>query len=90
MKRNNTHAKDIANVLRQAKDVINLNQTYSNLMNEIEKILEYKIRWIIKKKNMKMHLKKFSNQLLFQTLLLLIFKNYNLKVVSYSERKKLY
>jgi len=90
VKRNNTHAKDIANVLRQAKDVINLNQTYSNLMNEIEKILEYKIRWIIKKKNMKMHLKKFSNQLLFQTLLLLIFKNYNLKVVSYSERKKLY
>jgi len=50
VKRNNTHAKDIANVLRQAKDVINLNQTYSNLMNEIEKILEYKIRWIIKKR----------------------------------------
>ena len=49
MKRNNIHAKDIANVLIQAKDVINLNQTYSDLMNEIEKILEYKIRWIIKK-----------------------------------------
>ena len=37
MKRNNVSGKDIVNVLRAANDVIQLNQTYSNLKAEIEK-----------------------------------------------------
>jgi hypothetical protein len=41
MKRNNVFGKDITNVLRQAKDVTNLNQTYSNLKTEINS-LEHK------------------------------------------------
>ena len=41
IKRNNVSENSIANVLRQAKDVINLNQTYSNLKTEINN-LEHK------------------------------------------------
>jgi len=41
MKRNNVFGKDIANVLRAANDIINLNQTYSNLKTET-KYLEHK------------------------------------------------
>src|SRR5688572_2741754 len=36
IKRNNISGKDIANVLKTANDVINLNQNYSNLKAEIE------------------------------------------------------
>jgi hypothetical protein len=36
--RNNVDGKDIVNVLRTANDVKNLNQTYYNLKNEIERI----------------------------------------------------
>jgi hypothetical protein len=42
MKRNNVYGKDIANILRTAKDVINLNQMYSNIKNEIEKSRQLK------------------------------------------------
>ena len=36
MKRNNISGKDIVNVLRSANDVINLNNTISNLKSECE------------------------------------------------------
>jgi transposase len=42
MKRNNISGKDIANVLREATDIINLNQTYSNLKAEIEGLKQTK------------------------------------------------
>ena len=38
MKRNNISGEDIVNVLRTADDINNLNKTYHNLKNEIEKI----------------------------------------------------
>ena len=38
MKRNNIYGKDIANVLRKANDVINLNQTILNLKGRNRKI----------------------------------------------------
>ena len=38
MKRNNIYGKDIVNVLKTANDIINLNQTYSNLKTEIKKL----------------------------------------------------
>jgi hypothetical protein len=42
MKRNNVSGKDIANVLKEANDVTNLNRMYSNLKNEIEKLKQMK------------------------------------------------
>lgn len=42
MKRNNISGKDIVNVLRTANDVINLNQTHSNLKAEIESLQKIK------------------------------------------------
>ena len=42
MKRNNISGPDIVNVLRKANDIINLNQTYSNLNAEIEKLKQMK------------------------------------------------
>jgi transcriptional regulatory protein LevR len=42
MKRNNVSAKNIVNVLRTANDVNNLNQIYSNIKNEIEKLKQIK------------------------------------------------
>ena len=38
IKRNNVDGKDIVNVLRTAKDIFNLNKTYSNLKIEINKL----------------------------------------------------
>ena len=38
LKRNNIYGKDIVNVLRTANDVINLNQTISNLKTEINRL----------------------------------------------------
>ena len=38
MKRNNVSGKDIANVLRKANDVNNLNQTFSNLKADINRL----------------------------------------------------
>ena len=38
LKRNNIYGKDIVNVLRAANDIINLNQTNSNLKNRNRKI----------------------------------------------------
>jgi hypothetical protein len=43
MKRNNISGNDLVNVLRTAKDVINLNQTHSNLKAEIERLQKLKI-----------------------------------------------
>ena len=42
MKRNNISGPDIANVLRKANSVINLNQTILNLKGEIEKLKQTK------------------------------------------------
>ena len=42
MKRNNISANDIVNVLREANDVINLNQIHSNLKADIEKLKQIK------------------------------------------------
>lgn len=37
MKRNNVSAKNIVTVLRTTKNIVNLNQMYSNIRNEVEK-----------------------------------------------------
>ena len=42
MKRNNVSGKYIANVLRTANDVINLNQTCYNIKNQVEKLRQIK------------------------------------------------
>jgi hypothetical protein len=42
MKRNNISGNNIANVLREANNVTNLNQTFSNLKTEIEKLKQTK------------------------------------------------
>ena len=42
LKRNNVSGNNIANVLREAIDIINLNQTYSNLKVEIDKLQQTK------------------------------------------------
>ena len=42
MKRNNVSAKNIVTVLRTTKNIINLNQMYSNIRNEVEKIRQVK------------------------------------------------
>ena len=42
MKRNNISGEDVVNVLRTANDVNNLNKTYHNLKNEIEKLKQNK------------------------------------------------
>jgi hypothetical protein len=51
LKRNSISGKDIANVLRQAKDVSNLNQTYSNLINEIERLKQIKNSYLSNQDN---------------------------------------
>ena len=38
LERNDIYGKDIVNVLRQANNIINLNQTILNLKGEIEKL----------------------------------------------------
>ena len=45
IKRNNVDGKDIVNVLRTANDTINLNQMYSNLKTEIEKLKQTKYNY---------------------------------------------
>ena len=42
LKRNNISANDMVNVLREANDVLNLNQIISNLKAEIEKLKQIK------------------------------------------------
>jgi subtilase family serine protease len=42
LKRNDINGNDIVNVLRTANDIINLNQTLSNLKTEIEKLKQTK------------------------------------------------
>jgi len=55
MKRNNVFGKDIVNILRTANDVINLNQNYSNLKTEIEKIEQKKNNYSLNQNNMRNH-----------------------------------
>jgi hypothetical protein len=43
MKRNNIFGPCIANVLREANDIINLNKTYSNLKIEIKYLQDKKM-----------------------------------------------
>jgi hypothetical protein len=51
MQRNKVYGNDIVNVLKTANDVINLNQNYSNLKAEIEKLTQMKNNYSIKKNN---------------------------------------
>ena len=51
IKRNNISGNNIANVLRQTKDVINLNKTLSNLKNEIEKLKQMKNNYSLNQNN---------------------------------------
>ena len=55
MKRNNISGKDIANVLRKANSVINLNQTISNLKREIEKLTQTKYNYSLNQNTKKIH-----------------------------------
>ena len=50
MKRNNISGPDIANVLRKANSVINLNQTILNLKGEIEKLKQTKNNYSLNQK----------------------------------------
>ena len=50
MKRNNLSGPDIANVLRKANSVINLNQIISNLRGEIEKLKQTKNNYSLNQK----------------------------------------
>lgn len=51
IKRNNIAGKDIVNVLRTANDVINLNQTTSNLKNDLEKLKQIKNNYSLNQNN---------------------------------------
>ncbi|HET7644529.1 MAG TPA: hypothetical protein VFK40_13565 [Nitrososphaeraceae archaeon] len=42
MKRNYVSAKNSVTVLRTTKNIVNLNQMYSNIRNEVEKIRQVK------------------------------------------------
>ena len=55
MKRNNITGPDIANVLRKANGVINLNQTIFNLNGEIEKLKQTKNNFSLNQNNMRNH-----------------------------------
>ncbi len=55
MKRNNISGPDIANVLRKANSVINLNQTIFNLKTEIEKLNQTKYNYSTNQNNMRNH-----------------------------------
>jgi hypothetical protein len=55
MKRNNISGPDIANVLRKANSVINLNQTILNLKGEIEKLNQTKNNYSLNQNTMKIH-----------------------------------
>ena len=47
IKRNNISGKDISNVLREANDVINLNQMISNLKAKIEKMVQMNNKYLL-------------------------------------------
>jgi len=49
IKRNNVSGNNITNVLRKANDVNNLNQTFSNLKAEIEKLKQTKNNYLLNK-----------------------------------------
>ena len=51
IKRNNIYGTDIVNVLRAAKDVINLKQTYSKLKTEIEGLKQMKNHYSLNQHN---------------------------------------
>ena len=51
MQRNKVYGNDIVNVLRTANNVINLNQTYSNLKTEIEKLKQIKNNYSLNQNN---------------------------------------
>ena len=55
MKRNNVSGPDIANVLRKANSVINLNQTILNLKGEIEKLKQNKNNYSLNHNTMKIY-----------------------------------
>ena len=55
MKRNNLSGEDIANVLRTATDVNNLNQIISNLKIEIEKLKQTKNNYLLNQNTRKIH-----------------------------------
>ena len=53
IKKNNIPGKDIANVLRKANGVINLNQTILNLKGEIERLKQMKNNYTLNQNTMK-------------------------------------
>ncbi len=53
IKKNNIQGKDIANVLRKANGVINLNQTILNLKGEIERLKQMKNNYTLNQNTMK-------------------------------------
>jgi hypothetical protein len=55
MKKNNVYGKDIANVLRIANYVVNLNQIHSNLKVEIEKLKQTKNNYSLNQNTMRYH-----------------------------------
>ena len=55
IKRNNVDGKDIVNVLRTANDVVNLNQTYTNLKTEIEKLKQNKNNYLLNQNTLRNH-----------------------------------
>ena len=52
---NNISGQDIANVLRKANNLINLNQTILNLKEEIEKLNQTKNNYSLNQNTMKFH-----------------------------------
>ena len=55
MKRNNISGPDIANILRKANNVVNLNQTILNLKGEIEKLNQTKNNYSLNQNTKKIH-----------------------------------
>jgi transposase len=55
LKRNNVSGNNIANVLRKANDVNNLNQTFSNLKAEIEELKQTKNNYSLNQNAMRNH-----------------------------------
>ena len=55
LERNDIYGKDIVIVLRQANNIINLNQTILNLKGEIEKLKQTKNNYSLNQNTMKIH-----------------------------------
>ena len=55
LERNDIYGKDIVIVLRQANNIINLNQTILNLRGEIEKLKQNKNNYSLNQNTMKIH-----------------------------------